>query len=126
MPHLRLEYSTNLDAAVASSGLLLDLHRTLERVGGIAIGNCKSRAVPVPQYAVAAGEPEGAFVHLEVRCLEGRPLGVRQALGDALLRRLVEAYGQDRSGLQITVDITEASRATYFKHPPGTLGAPMP
>jgi len=126
MPHLKLEYSTNLDSAVASPNLLLDLHRALERVAGITIGNCKSRAVPVPRYVVAAGEPDGAFVHLEVRFLEGRPLDVRRALGEALLERLVEAYGADRPGLQITVDITEAPRATYFKHPAGTLGDAKP
>ena len=126
MPHLRLEYSTNLDAAVASPGLLLDLHRTLERVAGIAVGNCKSRAFPVPRFVVADGGPDGAFVHLDVRFLEGRSLDVRRALGDALLERLVEAYGADRSGLQVTVEITEAPRATYFKHPPGTLGETKP
>ena len=126
MPHLRLEYSTNLDAAVASPDLLLDLHRTLERVAGIAIGNCKSRAIPVPRYVVAGGEPHGAFVHLDVRFLEGRTLEVRRALGEALLKRLVEAYGADRSGLQVTVEITESPRATYFKHPPGTLGEAKP
>lgn len=126
MPHLRLEYSTNLDAAILSPELLLDLHRTIERVAGIAIGNCKSRAVPVPRYVVAAGEPEGAFVHLDVRFLEGRPLDVRRALGEALLARLVEAYGADRRGLQVTVEITESPRPTYFKHPPGTLGESKP
>jgi len=126
MPHLRLEYSTNLDAAVASPALLLDLHRTLEQVAGIAIGNCKSRAVPIPRFVVADGGPDGAFVHLDVRFLEGRPLEVRRALGEALLTRLVDAYGADRTGLQVTVEITESPRATYFKHPPGTLGETMP
>lgn len=126
MPHLRLEYSTNLDAAVASPDLLLDLHRTLERVAGIALGNCKSRAIPVPRFVVAGGEPDAAFVHLDVRFLEGRSLEVRQALGDALLRHLVDAYGGDRPGLQVTVEITESPRVTYFKHPAGTLGEPRP
>jgi len=126
MPHLKLEYSTNLDAAVASPELLLDLHRTLERVAGITLGNCKSRAIPAPRFVVADGEPGGAFVHLDVRFLEGRPLEVRQALGDALLKRLVDAYGADRPGLQVTVEITESPHATYFKHPAGTLGSPPP
>jgi len=126
MPHLRLEYSTNLDEAIASLDLLIDLHRTLERVAGISIGNCKSRAVPVPRYVVAAGEAAGAFVHLDVRFLEGRPLEVRRALGEALLARLLEAYGAGRAGLQVTVEITESPRSTYFKHPPGTLGETTP
>ena len=126
MPHLRLEYSSNLDEAIASPVLLLDLHRTLERVAGISIGNCKSRALPVPRYVVAGGGPDGAFVHLDVRFLEGRPLEVRRALGEALLARLLEAYGAGRAGLQVTVEIAELPRVTYFKHPPGTLGDPRP
>lgn len=90
MPHLTLEYTASLPPEIASRDLLLSLHRTLESVGGIRLGNCKSRAFALAAFALGGGEKEAAFVHLEVRFLEGRPPEVRQA--------------------------------SYFKHPPGTLG----
>jgi 5-carboxymethyl-2-hydroxymuconate isomerase len=124
MPHLTLEYSANLPPEVASVDLLHRLHGTLDRVAGVRVGNCKSRARAVSPFVVGDREPDGAFVHLDVRLMEGRPIEVRQALGDALLALLVEAYGADRAGLQVTVEIGEIARQTYFKYPAGTLSQP--
>jgi 5-carboxymethyl-2-hydroxymuconate isomerase len=122
MPHLRLEYSADLPAEIAAEELLHELHSTLERIGGIRIGNCKTRVWPASRYLVGNGLGDGAFVHCEVRFLEGRSLGVREAIGARLLDILVRAYGaEQRPDLQITVEVTEIERATYFKHPPGTL-----
>lgn len=119
MPQITLEYSANLPGEIASEELLLALHRILRDVGGLRIGNCKSRVVPAARFLV--GEGGGAFVHLDVRFLEGRPPEVKRSLGEALLAALREAYGACGEGLQITVEIGDIPRAAYFKHPPGTF-----
>lgn len=122
MPHLSLEYSANLSAEIAGEELLHELHSALERIAGIRIANCKSRVRAASLFLVGRGEEEGAFVHLEVRFLEGRSTEVREAVGARLLEILVEAYGAGRrKDLQITVEVIEIERAAYFKHPPGTL-----
>jgi 5-carboxymethyl-2-hydroxymuconate isomerase len=121
MPQISLEYSANLPGEIASEGLLRALHGILREVGGVRIGNCKSRVLPAARFLVGEGEPGGAFVHLDVQFLAGRSPEVKRALGEALLAALREAYEGSGEGLQITVHLVDIPRAAYFKHPPGTL-----
>jgi 5-carboxymethyl-2-hydroxymuconate isomerase len=126
MPHLTLEYTSNLDEWANDVNLLLDLHEILQSEAAIKIENCKSRWRMTEEWAVGDGATEGAFVHLDVRFLEGRPLRVKQAVGLSALERLRSHFGQvpEELNLQITVELQDIEKATYFKHPPGTLGPP--
>jgi len=126
MPHLTLEYTSNLDEWAGGSDLLLSLHRHLQSVAGIDIANCKTRWRMIDEWVVGDGQSPSAFVHLDIRFLEGRPLGVRQDVGRGALEILQEHFAQAGRELdvQITVEVQEIQRALYFKHPPGTLGPP--
>ena len=126
MPHLTLEYTSNLEEWASDPDLLLSLHRMLESVVGIKIGNCKSRWRLVEEWVVGDGGGESAFVHLDLRFLEGRPLELKQAVGAGaveLLRAHFQAALQALD-LQITVEVQDIRRSTYFKYPPGTLEPP--
>jgi 5-carboxymethyl-2-hydroxymuconate isomerase len=119
MPHVTLEYTSNLPAAVAGTELLGRLHLVLAGVGGIDIGNCKGRAVRLDTFLVGddAGDPGvAAYVHLDVRILEGRPGEVKAELGRRLLDTLRDAYDAAHRGTQITVEIRDMARDLYFKH----------
>jgi 5-carboxymethyl-2-hydroxymuconate isomerase len=126
MPHLTLEYTSNLDEWAGDPDLLLALHHLLTSVAGIEIANCKSRWRMVDEWLVGEGETSSAFVHLDIRFLEGRSLEVRQTVGAGALDLLRSHFGaaEDDRDLQITVEILEIRRALYFKHPAGTLGPP--
>jgi 5-carboxymethyl-2-hydroxymuconate isomerase len=124
MPHLTLEYTENLaHQEVHFAELFLALHQVLADVGGIRIGNCKSRAVELSDYCVGQGQAESAFVHLGVRFMEGRPLELKQEIGQQLLGILKEHYALALAerGLQITVEIADIQQGAYFKIPEGTL-----
>jgi len=124
MPHLTLEYTSNLSGTPPTPELLLTAHGILHAVAGINPGNCKSRWREVGEWAVGFGDEPSAFVHLQIRFLEGRPLEVQQAVGEGILDLLKDHFLPGPPGLdvQITVDIQEIRKATYFKYPPGTLG----
>lgn len=127
MPHLTLEYTANLDEWAFDSELLLGLHRLLESVVGIKIENCKSRWRMVEEWVVGDGAGPSAFVHLDLRFLEGRPQKMKEAVGEAALQVLREHFAPVREeglDLQITVEVQDIRRGTYFKDPPGTLGPP--
>jgi 5-carboxymethyl-2-hydroxymuconate isomerase len=128
MPHLTLEYTANLEATPPTPALMLSLHRMLEEVAGIKVGNCKSRWRRVEEWVVADGAPGGAFVHLGMRFLEGRPQKTIGAVGPAALEILKGHFtpAPDGTRLQITVEVEEIRKASYFKDPPGTLGGPPP
>jgi 5-carboxymethyl-2-hydroxymuconate isomerase len=89
-------------------------------------GNCKSRAVRHETYHVGDGAAEKAFVHVEVRFLEGRPADTKQPVGREILRILQDHYrpSLERLDLQITVEVGEIARRLYFKIPEGTLSQP--
>lgn len=126
MPHLTLEYTANLSDTPPDSELLLHLHHLLRTTAGISIGNCKSRWRKVDDWVVAGGDRNGAFVHLDLRFLEGRSLEIQQAVGREALELLKAHFhpGAEGMELQITVEVGEIRKSTYFKDPPGTLGPP--
>lgn len=126
MPHLTLEYTSNLDEWASDPDLLVTLHRLLETSGGIKIGNCKSRWRMVEEWVVGVGEGDSAFVHLDIRFLEGRPQAVKEAIGVAAVGILNDHFQQDREDLdlQVTVEIQDIRRDAYFKYPSGTLDPP--
>jgi 5-carboxymethyl-2-hydroxymuconate isomerase len=126
MPHLTLETTSNLSPLPGVSGLLLGLHRLLEKEAGIALENCKSRHREARVSLVGSGGPGKAFAHLDIRLLEGRTQEVLGRVGRVALQALTAFLAEAGEGLdlQITVEVQELRRATYFKHPPGTLSEP--
>ena len=128
MPHLTLEYTANLSGTPPTAEMFLDIHRVLASVAGIHPENCKSRWRKVEEWVVGYGDSRSAFVHLDIRFLEGRPQEIQQALGEGILGILTNHFRPDRGevDLQITVEVREIRKATYFKFPPGTLGRPAP
>ena len=126
MPHITLEYTSNLSETPPTPELLLNIHGLLNAVAGIRPENCKSRWREVEGWVVGDGDPAAAFVHLDLRFLEGRPMEVQQAVGEGALEILKKHFHPGPQGidLQITVEIREIRKAAYFKSPPGTLGGP--
>ncbi len=119
MPHLILEYSTNVRETTKLGPLFSRLHTLLSETAGIDVNNCKSRARPADDYFVAEGGEREAFVHLDIRFLEGRSTEVKQAVGAQSLEVLRTWFSESDSALalQITVEIRDIDRRSYFKHP---------
>jgi 5-carboxymethyl-2-hydroxymuconate isomerase len=117
MPHITLEYSANVDQDIAFPQLFAEIHQTLSRVAGIAVANCKSRAVRRDVHFVAQGTGEEAFVHVEIRLLAGREPALRQEIGQRTLEILQNHFARSlaRWQLQITVELVEMDAANYFK-----------
>ncbi|MFQ5754949.1 MAG: 5-carboxymethyl-2-hydroxymuconate Delta-isomerase [Acidiferrobacterales bacterium] len=125
MPHLTLEYTSNIRQHVNLAELFSALHRVLAQVGGVRIENCKSRAVKHHDFCIGSGSSYKAFVHLGMTMLEGRPLALKQKVGESILRVLKDTYAPSmvEQDLQITVEIKDIQKATYFKVPEGTLSS---
>ena len=122
MPQITLQYTDNVHQGTAFSELFLDIHKIVSEVGGVRIGNCKSRAIRLEDYFVSAGDNRSGFVHLDLAILEGRS-EVKHELGQLCLDKLKSHFASDDEAidLQITVEIRDMRRTAYFKYPDGTL-----
>ena len=107
MPHLTLEYTDNLEFDVQP--LLARLHSELVATGAINLKGLKSRTIRHTEYRMADGNPEYAFVHVNLLIREGRPIEVQKDASQRVLNVLKETFGArfENSYLSLSVDIKE-------------------
>jgi 5-carboxymethyl-2-hydroxymuconate isomerase len=107
MPHLTLEYTDNLDFDIQQ--LLERMHTELVATGAINLKGLKSRAIRHTEYRIADGNPDYAFVHVNLLIREGRPLKIQQDVSQRVLAVLKETFGErfEHSYLSLSVDIKE-------------------
>jgi 5-carboxymethyl-2-hydroxymuconate isomerase len=107
MPHLTLEYTTNLEVDVQP--LLARMHSELVATGAINLKGLKSRAVRHNEYRIADGNPEYAFVHVNLLIREGRPPSVQKEIARRLMTVLKETFGDrfENGYVSLSVDIKE-------------------
>lgn len=122
MPHIVLEYSENLPQLPDFRALFDDIHQALNRIGGIRIENCKSRARMASHCYIGDGSADNAFIHLHIEFVEGRSAEVKQAIGNECLELVKRYYHLHLSErLQITLKIEDIALDFYFKDPAGSL-----
>lgn len=116
MPHLTLEYSGNLDFEVQP--LLARLHAELVATGAISLKGLKSRAVRRNEYRIANGNPDYAFVHVNLLIREGRPPEVQSDMAQRVMAVLKETFGDrfEHCHLSLSVDIKEMREGTALTY----------
>jgi len=128
MPHITLEYSDSFGTVTRLQELFAAVHDILAETAAIRKSNCKSRAIPIEACRVGLGHARSAFVHMDVRILEGRSSATKRVVGQQILHALRDHFkphpGVD--DLQITVEIRDILRDSYFKFPGGTLTPQAP
>ena len=115
MPHLVLEYSTNVPDQPDFRRVLLDLHEVLTASGLFEKKDIKSRVVRHDVFAVADGAEDRSFVALSIAILDGRSDDVKAALSEAALDVLVHALPKLVAGGRgaISVEVRDLHRASY-------------
>jgi len=117
MPHLVLEYSSNLPDEPDLDLALRRLHEAMTTAGPFDLANVKSRAVRHERFRVADGAADRAFVHLTAAVLAGRDAEVLRTTAAALLAVLREAFprASTEQGCDLTVEVREMRGDLYFK-----------
>jgi 5-carboxymethyl-2-hydroxymuconate isomerase len=107
MPHLTLEYTNNLDFDVQL--LLARMHSELVSTGAISLKGLKSRAIRHTEYRIADGNPDYAFVHVNLLIREGRPTKVQKDAAQRVMAVLKETFGDrfENGHFSLSVDIKE-------------------
>lgn len=117
MPHFTIEYTDNLEPDIDIRVLVDQVHKTAAESGLFKIGGIRVRTLRHEIFKVADGNPDNAFVHVEVRILEGRTDAQREALGNALIAALGATLHKafEKRGLALSVEIGEIDQNMSFK-----------
>jgi 5-carboxymethyl-2-hydroxymuconate isomerase len=117
MPHITLEYSTNLASSPELGVAFGALHAALAPLGPFALDDFKSRAHPTDAYAVGDGAATRAYAHLTVGVLDRRDADVQQRVADVALAWLEATFAGCLTALDadLTVEVREMRAALYRK-----------
>ena len=74
MPHVIVEYSTNIEAEVPPQRLVEEIHQAAIASGIAEPLAIRTRLKPREHFRVGDGSPENAFVHIDIRARKGRSL----------------------------------------------------
>ncbi|TAE28962.1 MAG: 5-carboxymethyl-2-hydroxymuconate Delta-isomerase [Candidatus Kapaibacterium sp.] len=118
MPHLVLEYSTNIVEQPDFERLFSRMHWILTETGAFKLADIKSRAVPCPTFYLADGNANNAFVHVRLEILEGRSHDVKKQAGERLLTLLKETFALsvEQRSCALSVELRDMQRDAYFKN----------
>ena len=118
MPHVIVEYSSNLETGLNAKTLVDALHRTIAQSGLFDLPAIRTRALPRAVYRIADGKPENVFLHIVARIRRGRTVEERQKLGNALLDTAKAAVGVLPAAppIALSVEIHEIDPDMLFRH----------
>lgn len=115
MPHLTLEYTTNIPTLHPALALA-KLHRVLMQCGHFDAIDIKSRALPLACFAIGEPGTAHAFVHAKLAILSGRTVETKADLSRQLLHALqAMPLAHPEVRLQLCVEVQEIERSTYAK-----------
>jgi 5-carboxymethyl-2-hydroxymuconate isomerase len=115
MPHLTLEYTTNLPDLVPRT-ILLALNQSLAASGHFSEIDIKSRAIALDTYQIGTVPEERAFIYVRLAILSGRSDQTKSELSHALLDVLrVNCKAYAPRSLQLCVEVVDIDRASYAK-----------
>lgn len=128
MPHILLEYSSNLSHPPSHRTVFQELHEAIRPMESVSVADLKSRAVRHENVFIGDGKLERTFVHLQVQLLTGRDQSVRQRLAKECMRVLESQFGLDVVGphCQMSVEVREMERSTYVKQAQAGIDNPAP
>jgi len=117
MPHITLEYSSNVREKFDSRSVLNRLITALSESGPYAMEDTKARITSYDRFQVAEGDADRAFVHLTLRILEGRTQEMIESAATALRSVLEEVFKASKESmrLSLTIEVIEMPKRLYFK-----------
>jgi 5-carboxymethyl-2-hydroxymuconate isomerase len=117
VPHIILEYSSNLDGQIDFPSFLVALRDSALATGVFPIGGVRVRAHRADHYVIADGHPDNAFVHIMLRVGHGRDLETRKRACDAIFSTACDQLATlyERIPLGISLEMQEVDAVLTCK-----------
>ena len=121
MPHVVVQYTSNLESKVDMPQLCREIAATLieqkNEAGGplFPIGGTRVLAYPAQAYAVGDAKGDYGFCYINIRIAAGRSDAKKKATGDAVLAtvRGLFAAAFESSHIGVTIQIDESPGQVY-------------
>lgn len=113
MPHIVLEYSSNLSDNGDWPAILEKLHGTVGDTESFETHRIKSRAIALDTYRVASGDGTG-LVHATVIFAPGRSEALRRELAQRLLGILKSEVRSAQLDISRSVEVRQFEPDMYF------------
>jgi 5-carboxymethyl-2-hydroxymuconate isomerase len=117
VPHIVVEYSANLENRIGLADLIRKAHEAALATGVFEIGGLRTRAARRDVYLIADGNPDNAFVTVNVRIGHGRAEAARHKAGEMIFEAVCELLAPifADTPLGITLDVAEIDPIASFK-----------
>ena len=117
MPHCIIEHSDNIIDTVAWDSIFKNLHKILVDTGEFIEADIKSRVIKHNNFYIGDGNPNQAFVTLNIQLLDGRSDQFKKDLAQTTLNFLCKYFTKTLNKLKtsISVQISNIHRNSYSK-----------
>lgn len=107
MPHLIVEYSTNLDSMISIGALVDAIHHAALATGIAPVDALRTRAEPRNVYRIGDGHPNNAFVSIAARLGAGRTPEQKHEFLAAILEATETVLGTHAANVMVSVEYQE-------------------
>lgn len=109
MPHIIIEATTSAAKLVAPEALTAALHEAACAVDGYPLPGVRTRLHLIEHFRMADGDPEGAFVHVNIRIGGGFNQAAKHKAAEALADRLSALFDPflATTPIALSVEVTE-------------------
>lgn len=107
MPHLIVEYSTNLESVVDVASLVSAIHQAALQTGIAPIDALRTRAEPRSIYRIGDGHSDSAFVSVAARLGAGRTPEQKHRFLAAVLEATEAVLGTNAANVMLSVEYQE-------------------
>lgn len=118
MPHLILEYSSNVKEQTSMTSFFNECHECLAAVLPTKISSCQSRAVRRDVYCVGDGSNNNAFIHLFIKIMPGRDHVILNNALDDLAIIMRSHFEQSLAELNVQMSVEIVDLGNYKKISP--------
>lgn len=117
MPHITVEYSSNLDRRISMRDVIEGIHAAVLANGAFETGGVRTRAISQDLYVVADGDPGNGFIHVDMRIAPGRSAETRKQVAQSILDVLRDHTKEvmQQYGLGLSVEIREIDQTASLK-----------
>lgn len=117
MPHITVEYSSNLNQRISMRDVIAGIHAAVLASGAFEKGGVRTRAISQDLYVVADGDPDNSFIHVDMRIAPGRSAETKKQVSQSILEVLREHTKEvmKQYGLGISIEIRELDQTASLK-----------